>query len=148
MFTLTPEVPVPPEVLSAVREAVEAALRLTRQPPDAGLTILITDDAAIRRLNRDFMGKDAPTDVLSFPADERDPESGQPYLGDIVISYARALEQAAEGGHAVRHEMQLLSVHGFLHLLGYDHLTPEDKKRMWKQQAAILETCGCPLTPP
>lgn len=148
MFTLTPEVPVPSAVLAAVREAVETALRLTHQPSDADLTILITDDSAIRRLNRDFMGKDAPTDVLSFPAGERDPESGKLYLGDIVISYPRAQEQASQGGHAVAHEMQLLSVHGLLHLLGYDHLTPGDKRRMWEQQAAILKEIGCPLTPP
>ncbi len=148
MFTLTPEVPVPSPLLTAIRQAVEAALRMMQQPPDTDLTVLVTDDAAIRRLNRDFMGKDAPTDVLSFPAGERDPESGRLYLGDIVISYPRALEQAQQGGHEVRHEMQLLSVHGVLHLLGYDHLDPADKARMWQQQARILQEIDCPIPPP
>jgi probable rRNA maturation factor len=106
------------------------------------LTIALVDDARIQGLNRDFLSHDAPTDVLSFPADESDPETGRHYLGDVVISLARATEQAAQRGHAVEAEMQLLVVHGVLHLLGHDHADPGEKDRMWAAQAGILEHLG------
>ena len=107
--------------------------------PDADLTIALVEDVRIQGLNRDFLGHDAPTDVLSFPADEPDPDTGHRYLGDVVISPARAAEQAAERGHAVEAEMQLLVVHGVLHLLGHDHADPGEKGRMWAAQAGALE---------
>jgi probable rRNA maturation factor len=110
--------------------------------PDADLTIALVDNSAIQSLNRDFLGQDAPTDVLSFPADEPDPETGRRYLGDVVISVVRAAEQAGERGHAVEAEMQLLTVHGILHLLGHDHAGVEEKERMWAIQADILERLG------
>ena len=100
------------------------------------------DDKHIQSLNRDFLGHDAPTDVLSFPADEPDPETGRIYLGDVVISVARAAEQARERGHAVEAEMQLLVVHGVLHLLGHDHAEAGEKERMWAAQAGALERLG------
>ncbi|MGB8213018.1 MAG: rRNA maturation RNase YbeY [Anaerolineales bacterium] len=110
--------------------------------PDADLTIVLVDESHIQALNRDFLGHDAPTDVLSFPADEPDPETGRRYLGDVAISYARAAEQAGERGHAVEAEMQLLVVHGVLHLLGYDHAGEEEKGRMWAAQAEALQRLG------
>ena len=110
--------------------------------PDADLTIVLVDNIRIRGLNRDFLGHDAPTDVLSFPADEPDPETGRRYLGDVVISFERAAEQAGERGHAVEAEMQLLVVHGVLHLLGHDHAESGEKDRMWAAQAGILEHLG------
>ena len=110
--------------------------------PDADLTIALVDDARIQGLNRDFLAHDAPTDVLSFPADEPDPETGRRYLGDIVISLVRAAEQARERGHALEAEMQLLVVHGVLHLLGHDHAEPAEKERMWTAQAGLLERLG------
>jgi probable rRNA maturation factor len=109
---------------------------------DADLTIVLVDDARIQALNRDFLAHDAPTDVLSFPADEPDPETGRRYLGDVVISTSRAGEQARERGHAVEAEMQLLVVHGILHLLGYDHTEVGEKERMWAAQARALERLG------
>jgi probable rRNA maturation factor len=106
------------------------------------LTIALVNDARIQRLNRDFLGQDAPTDVLSFPADQTDPETGRCYLGDVIISYLRAAEQAREGGHSVEAEIQLLVVHGVLHLLGHDHAGMEEKQRMWAAQAELLEHLG------
>lgn len=109
---------------------------------DGDVTIVLVEDARIQSLNRDFLGHDAPTDVLSFPADEPDPETGRRYLGDVVISIARAAEQAAERGHSVEAEMQLLVVHGVLHLLGHDHAEAGEKERMWAAQAGALERLG------
>jgi probable rRNA maturation factor len=109
---------------------------------EADLTIVLVDDARIQALNRDFLAHDAPTDVLSFPADEPDPETGRRYLGDVVISTRRAEEQARERGHAIEAEMQLLVVHGILHLLGHDHAEVREKERMWAAQARALERLG------
>jgi probable rRNA maturation factor len=124
-----------------LERAALAALDLSGSP-DADLTIVLVDDARIQVLNRDFLAHDAPTDVLSFPADEPDPETGRRYLGDVVISLARAAEQARERGHAFEAEMQLLAVHGVLHLLGHDHAEPGEKERMWAAQAEALERLG------
>ena len=102
--------------------------------------ILITGDAELRRLNRDFRGKDYPTDVLSFPAalpsaprgpqsePQRPPSEPRPlgsgaFLGDIAISLGRARAQAREFGHAIEQEIQILMLHGVLHLMGHDHET-------------------------
>ncbi len=106
------------------------------------LTIVLTDDAHLHKLNREYLGVDAPTDVLSFPASETDPETGVPYLGDILISIPRAAQQAQAAGHPVETEVQLLVVHGTLHLLGHDHAEAEEKARMWKAQAEVLSRLG------
>jgi probable rRNA maturation factor len=111
-------------------------------PADADMTIVLTDDAQLHELNREFLGVDAPTDVLSFPASESDPETGLPYLGDILISIPRATEQARAAGHPVEAEVQLLVVHGTLHLMGHDHAEAEEKERMWKAQAEVLLRLG------
>ncbi len=102
------------------------------------LTVVISTDAQLQELNRQYLGVDSPTDVLSFPAGELDPESEAMYLGDILISYPRALAQAEAAGHAVQAELQLLVVHGTLHLLGFDHAEEDDKALMWKTQEEIL----------
>ena len=104
----------------------------------ADMTIVLTDDAQLHELNREYLGVDAPTDVLSFPAVEEDPETGTPYLGDILISIPRAKQQAEAAGHSVEDEVQLLVVHGTLHLLGHDHAEPGEKTRMWKAQAEVM----------
>ena len=124
-----------------LERAARAVLDLSASP-DADMTIVLVEDARIQALNRDFLSHDAPTDVLSFPADEPDPETGRRYLGDVVISLARAVEQARERGHAFEAEMQLLVVHGVLHLIGHDHAGPEEKERMWAAQAGALERLG------
>ena len=83
---------------------------------------LITGDTELRRLNRDFRGQDYATDVLSFPSEPRPAGSG-PFLGDIAISLGRARAQAREFQHSIEHEVQILMLHGVLHLLGHDHET-------------------------
>lgn len=125
-----------------LRAAAEEALRHQGRPGE--LTLVITDDEGIQALNRDFLGVDAPTDVLSFSAQEDGgpfvaaPDAGG-YLGDVILSYPRAVEQARQQGHSTEQELNLLVVHGVLHLLGYDHAGAEEKAAMWAQQEAILE---------
>ena len=100
---------------------------------------LVTDDAELQRLNREFRGKDAPTDVLSFPA--LDAEADDAALGDIAISVERAGEQAQRCGHDVNTELRVLLLHGLLHLLGYDHEGDRGKMRRvegrWRQQLGL-----------
>jgi probable rRNA maturation factor len=124
-----------------MEEAARATLNLARAP-DGDLTLVLTGDTEIQALNRDFLGKDVPTDVLSFPAEEADPESGKPYLGDVIISLPRAAETAKAHGHDQAAEVQLLVVHGVLHLLGHDHARQADKKRMWEIQTQVLASLG------
>ena len=133
---------VPAERLRAVALAVlRAETRLGAGPVE--LTLVITDDDGIQSLNRDFLGKDAPTDVLAFAALEDSgpfvaaPEAGG-YLGDVIVSYPRAVAQAQEHGHSPEQELNLLIVHGILHLLGYDHADDKSKTAMWARQDAIL----------
>ncbi len=131
--------PLPPDVLKGA-----AASALAHHATQGDLTLVLTDDARIRQLNRDYLGHDAPTDVLAFPASETDPQTGAPYLGDVLISIPRAKEQARAAHHSLQEEVQLLVVHGVLHLLGYDHANPAEKTRMWKVQAQILTRLGLP----
>jgi probable rRNA maturation factor len=125
---------------------LERAARFTLDfesvPVDSDLTIVLTDDAQLHELNLEYLGVDAPTDVLSFPADEEDPETGVRYLGDILISIPRATQQAQAAGHPVEAEVQLLVVHGTLHLLGHDHAEAGEKARMWKAQAGVMSKLG------
>jgi probable rRNA maturation factor len=115
---------------------------LAHQSTDGDLTIVLTDDAQLHQLNREYLGVDAATDVLSFPATETDPETGAPYLGDVLLSIPRAEVQAKNAGHPLDAELQLLVVHGVLHLLGYDHAEAGDKTRMWSAQGEVLEKLG------
>ena len=135
----------PFESLLAPEPLERAALAvLAQQGYDlaAELSVVIDSDEKLRQLNRDFLGIDAPTDVLSFPSDEFDPDEQADYIGDIIISYPRALTQAQTAGHPVLNEIQLLVVHGVLHLLGHDHAEPEEKSRMWQAQAEVLSSLG------
>jgi probable rRNA maturation factor len=125
-----------------LERAARFTLELQPDSADADITIVLTDDRQLHELNRDFLGVDAPTDVLSFPASESDPETGAAYLGDILISIPRAAEQAEASGHPLEAEVQLLVVHGVLHLLGHDHAEAEEKARMWQEQAKVLERLG------
>lgn len=134
---LNPDIPA-----ELVENAAAAALKHQSAPEPADLTIVLSDDQQLHELNRQWMDVDAPTDVLSFPSDEIDPETGNRYLGDIVLSVERAAEQASAAGHSVEAEAQLLIVHGVLHLLGHDHAEDEEKTRMWKAQGEILAQLG------
>jgi probable rRNA maturation factor len=114
-----------------------------RVHPQAELCIKLVDEDTIAELNQRWMDKSGPTDVLAFPMDElrpglvnEDPEEG--VLGDLVLCGAVAERQAAEAGHSTRDEVDLLTVHGILHLLGYDHAEPEEHKEMFDLQATLL----------
>ena len=130
-----------------IERAVNATLANQSESLDSELTIVLTNDIQIQELNRDYLGIDAPTDVLSFPASETDgseidPETGATYIGDIIISMPYAAKSAEQAGHPLESEVQLLVVHGVLHLLGHDHAEPKEKAKMWKAQAEVLESLG------
>jgi probable rRNA maturation factor len=130
-----------------LRRAAQAALDQRRIKHHVELTIVITGNVQLRSLNRAFREVDASTDVLSFATDEQ-PRTDTVYLGDVVISYPKAREQAKSGGHPVEAELQLLVVHGVLHLLGHDHYLAAEKNAMWKAQAAVLKKIGAGITEP
>ncbi len=126
--------------------AAQTVLHQEELQEEQDLTIAVEGDDRLHELNRDYLGIDAPTDVLSFPSGEEiDPETERVYLGDIILSYPRALQQATSAGHEVMSEIQLLVIHGVLHLLGYDHATPEEKTAMWAAQAEAIQTLGIHL---
>jgi probable rRNA maturation factor len=132
---------------SLIERAARTALKQQGESSKANLSIVLTDNRTLRKLNRDYLGIDAPTDVLSFPASESDgsetdPETGARYLGDILISIPYARAGAQQAGNSLEAEVQLLVVHGVLHLLGHDHAKPKEKARMWKAQREILESLG------
>lgn len=126
-----------------LRQAARAALAVQGVTEARALSIVITGAAQLRRLNRQFRGIDAPTDVLSFNADD---EPG--YLGDVIISFPTARTQARSGGHPVAAELQLLVVHGVLHLLGHDHAGRAEQATMWRAQAAALRSIRAAITAP
>lgn len=122
--------------------AVVATLQAEGQGA-AAVTVVVTSDEAVRALNRHYRGVDAPTDVLSFAAQESTPgfvaaPGAAVYLGDIVIALPFTRRQAAAAGQTLADELRLLAVHGTLHLLGYDHAEPGEKAVMWARQDAIL----------
>lgn len=106
---------------------------------DAELSVVLCDDAFIQPLNRDYRGKDKPTDVLSFSqreGEEADPDD--PVLGDVVICVPIATTQAAERGHSLGHELRVLLVHGICHLLGYDHEADDEAEEMEALERDLL----------
>ncbi|MCS6908499.1 MAG: rRNA maturation RNase YbeY [Anaerolineales bacterium] len=133
---------------ATLAQAAQAALAAVFPQLEGDLTLVLSSDDRIRSLNRQFRGFDAPTDVLSFPFGEINPQSGRKYLGDVVISLDRAREQAAAAGHSLSAELALLAVHGVLHLCGYDHEIPADKEQMWAVQEAILASLGIRISHP
>jgi len=123
---------------TSIERAAKSILEHLSVPEGSSLTILITSDKKIQALNHQFRDVDAPTDVLAFPAGHIDPESGGTYLGDVIISYQRATHQAEQRDHDVKDEIQLLVIHGILHLLGYDHADIGERQRMWTIKSIIL----------
>ena len=132
----------PADAEELIRRAVSHAL--TNNGASGDVCVLITDAEEIQRLNASYRNIDRVTDVLTFPAWEGDailcPPDG--YLGDIAICFEQAEEQAAEYGHSLERELAFLSVHGALHLLGYDHMQPDDEKKMFEKQDEILNELG------
>lgn len=116
-----------------------------RVHPQAELSIVLVDEAAMERLHVQWMDLPGPTDVMSFPMDElrpgRDDEEPEPgLLGDVVLCPTVAARQAAQAGHASAEELLLLTTHGILHLLGFDHAEPPQEKEMFDLQRRLLLT--------
>ena len=131
-------------VESELQDIVLFGMSQMRVHPDAELAIVLVDETAMGQLHLQWMGEPGPTDVLSFPMDElrpgRDGEtSAEGILGDIVLCPTVAASQAEAAGHSVMAELSLLTIHGLLHLLGYDHAEPEEEKEMFGLQADILK---------
>lgn len=128
-----------------LRKAAEATLALFEVEPNLEMSVVLDSDEILKELNFQFRGIDATTDVLSFPAEVMDPDTGMSNIGDVIISYPRAAAQAESAGNTLSDELQLLVVHGTLHLLGYDHATEEEKAQMWQLQAQVLNQLGCTI---
>jgi len=139
------------ELVDAARLEEVARRTLETERAQGDITILITDDERVAELNQRYLGKEGPTDVLSFPANDPNASDGfvlppgeAAYLGDILIALPYTQRQAERLGRPLADELALLVVHGVLHLLGYDHATPEEKATMWARQNAILAALGMP----
>ncbi|GMQ72514.1 rRNA maturation RNase YbeY [Tetragenococcus halophilus] len=140
------------------REEIDRLLQYAadylKLPENSEMSITFMDNEGIQMINRDYRGKDAPTDVISFAIEEAGEDEMPIFfddeemtdlpneLGDIMISTQRAQEQAAEYGHSYEREVGFLALHGFLHINGYDHMTPEDEKEMFGLQKEILNAYG------
>ncbi len=143
-----------PRAAAIIRKAIVAAAK-TASTPRAELAIVLTNDSSIRALNRDWRGLDAPTNVLSFPAGAskagpRVPGNRAPNrtpnrtLGDIVIAYQTMAREARDEDKPFAHHLAHLAVHGYLHLLGYDHDNDRDAHKMERLEAKILKRLGVP----
>jgi len=117
-----------------IKKAVLAALEYEGAEPGCEVNLEVTGNRKIHKLNKEYRGKDCPTDVLSFYMGETNPENGAFLLGDIIISEEKAAEQGEEIGHGTERELMFLSVHATLHLLGYDHETSEEEDNMMQEK--------------
>ncbi|MGI6003822.1 MAG: rRNA maturation RNase YbeY [Christensenellales bacterium] len=138
------------EIKQRVHEALEATLEAEGKPENVAISLIFVDDEQMQRLNGEFRGVESATDVLSFPMlDNFDFEMAQPdeetgfiYLGDIAISLQRARVQALDFGHSLLREVAYLAVHAMLHLLGYDHMEPQEKTVMRSREKTIMSKMG------
>jgi probable rRNA maturation factor len=127
-----------PEAEDLVRVAAEAAL--ASQGVSRDLTVLLTDDASVRELNANFRQKDSATNVLSFPA----PPNPENHLGDVALAYGVCAREACEQGKLLSQHLQHLTVHGVLHLLGYDHIGDDEAEAMEGLERTVLAGLGVP----
>lgn len=121
------------------------SLAMKKEDIDALVSIIIVDNEYIHKINKEYRGKDRETDVISFALEDDDSlvlPDGIRVLGDIYISIDKAREQAKLYGHSLKREICFLAVHGFYHLLGYDHMNEEDEKVMFGKQEEVLSDCG------
>lgn len=130
-----------------IEKVISEALRYEGVNDNTEVSVTIVDNEEIRKINNKFRNIDRATDVLSFPLIDFDNESlpddgSKIYLGDIIISIKRAKEQAKEYGHSIDREIGFLTAHSMLHLLGYDHMVPEEEKEMFAKQEEILNNLG------
>jgi len=134
--------------LKKLQRAAQVTLEYLHPQDEVDCSIVITDDPGIQEYNQQYRKIDRPTDVLSFPSDTVDPDSDRLYLGDVIISYQRAEAQAQSGNHPLDAELQLLVVHGVLHLSGHDHAVEEERARMTNAQSEILASLDVDISPP
>ena len=140
------ELEIPTDITDNVKAAAEMVGQLYGVE-NGEVSVTLTDNAYIHNLNKTYRGKDCPTDVLSFALNEsQEPETlNGPdinMLGDLIISVERAKEQAEDYGHSLRREIAFLTVHGMLHLLGYDHIETGERKEMEAEQRFVMEKLG------
>ena len=140
-------VKVPTGIRLLIRRCCHAVLELEHFEGSAEVSVRFVDNEQIRELNKAYRNIDRETDVLSFPLGENgvydiNHDTGAKLLGDIVISLDKALAQAMEYGHSPVRELSFLTVHGVLHLLGYDHMEPGEAAQMYSRQEEILEKMG------
>lgn len=135
--------------IALVTSLLQHAAKVENIEAGTELSVTFVTNEAIHEINKQYRDKDAPTDVISFALEELGEgetaiiAEGMPrVLGDIIISIDRTREQAEEFGHSFERELGFLAIHGFLHVLGYDHMTPEDEKVMFGKQDEILESFG------
>ena len=132
-----------------VGRIAQAVLEGEEVAPPYQVSLVFTDSETVRKLNRDYRGLDGPTDVLAFymlsQKSANDffalPPDGVTRLGEVIISYPEAVEQAKEEGHSTDRELALLVIHGLLHLLDYDHEDPEQEAEMRAKERELLEKC-------
>lgn len=129
-----------PDAEAIARHAAKAALAAREAPGGSGVSILLADDAAVRELNAAWRGKDAATNVLSFPASA----TAAPHLGDIALAHETCAREAAEQNKPLAHHLTHLVAHGVLHLLGWDHQTDAEADRMEALERDILARLGVP----
>lgn len=135
------------EIKRQISELLETAFQMEKLEGDCELSLTFVDNETIHEINREYRGVDRPTDVISFALEEGEEleivGTDLPrVLGDIIISVPKAREQAEEYGHSFMRELGFLAVHGFLHLLGYDHETDEEEALMFRKQEEILQKHG------
>jgi probable rRNA maturation factor len=134
---------------SWVKKIVRQVLMAEKVAPPYEMSLVFTDSETVKQLNRDYRGVDEPTDVLAFhmlPHKEADssfalPPDGVTRLGEVIISYPQAVEQAKKQGHSTERELALLVIHGVLHLLGYDHEEAGEEAKMREKEKELLEQC-------
>ena len=130
--------------LDTVKKVLESAIKKEKLE-NVSFNLIIVDNKYIHELNKTYRNIDRETDVITFALEDEDsviiPDSER-ILGDIYISIEKAKTQAEEYGHSLLRELSFLAVHGFYHLLGYDHMTPEDEKVMFGKQEEVLEAYG------
>jgi len=141
------KIAITPKMNQTVTAVLDKAAQLLAIDAQAEVSVVFVDDEYIRELNRQFRGKDCSTDVLSFALNEGDePEildgPEETLLGDIVISLETAIRQADDFGHSLERELAYLTVHGVLHLMGYDHEAEDAKAEMRRQEEQILALLG------
>lgn len=130
---------------ATIRRALAAAADSVAHPAAAQAVVVLASDAAVQQLNRDWRGRDVPTNVLSFPAAAMPAATGEPpMLGDIVLAYETLVREAEAEGKPFAHHLAHLAVHGFLHLLGYDHLTEAEAAVMEDAERKILRRLQIP----